>query len=187
MSDWFHGLPCAAQKAFANGMIFLKNFMTELSHRAAEFLHRVPGLLLTGLVMSVNTARNIIGQMILQIVSQIISAGIVGFILFKYRDRLKEFIGSVVQSAGSMVPEHWVDEEAIIDLVEEAAGIDTPSDSEVEAEEGEGKAGDSKRTGQSTKIVRESTPLLTDDKSKTTKVVKRVQIKRKVPAKEMGA
>lgn len=80
------------------------------------------------------SASNVAGQMIREIISQMIGTSLMGIIVYRYREELKDVIAAVVNTAGAAVPEDWLDEEALVDLIEDAAGIDTPSESEEDVE-----------------------------------------------------
>lgn len=80
------------------------------------------------------SAFDLAGTMTHEIISQMIGTSLMGLIIYRYRDQLKDIINDVVNAAGAAVPEHWIDEEALVDLIEDAAGIDTPSGSEEEEE-----------------------------------------------------
>lgn len=189
-SSWSQHLMNAVHTILNDLITTVKHFITELPQHAVMFMHHVPGLLLAAFIAFLSAAKNIIGHMILQIVSQLIGTAIIGIVLFRYRHKLKEVIASVVVSAGSMVPEDWVDEEAIIDLVEEAAGIDTPDVSEDEGEKGTAKP-NSIVANQSANTAEETTPLLgrenEEDSKLKTRVTKRVHVKRKVPVRAAAA
>eukprot|EP00177_Eucheuma_denticulatum_P001433 GFKZ01002583.1.p1 GENE.GFKZ01002583.1~~GFKZ01002583.1.p1 ORF type:complete len:228 (+),score=28.82 GFKZ01002583.1:573-1256(+) len=154
----FQYIVSIVQGQIQNMMTTANAFVLDIPQRLLTFIQSIPSLVLAGLVSFGHGALNVLAQMMVQIASQIIGSGIIGVFLYKYRHRLKEVIAAVVNAAGSVVPEDWVDEEKIIDLIEEAAGVNTPSGSEDEGGE---------RKTKEREDLSEDTPLLKNAESRS--------------------
>eukprot|EP00177_Eucheuma_denticulatum_P000409 GFKZ01000706.1.p1 GENE.GFKZ01000706.1~~GFKZ01000706.1.p1 ORF type:complete len:302 (+),score=31.13 GFKZ01000706.1:386-1291(+) len=88
------------------------------------FLQNLPNLLLASLLTHVKNGLIVLQQVVLQIISQTLSTGVIGAVMYQFRNRAKSFIASAVNALAKIFPEDWIDEEAIIELVEDATGIE---------------------------------------------------------------
>lgn len=120
--------------AATGAMENVQDFIVGIPHHVMQFLHNLPHLIISLIATLFLSGVHVLGEMMMQICSQIIGTGIIGVTLYAYRDQLKDIVANVVNTAGGMVPEDWVDEEMIIELVEDAVGIDTPDGSDAEDE-----------------------------------------------------
>lgn len=115
-----------AELTFSDGAAWTRDVIFSLLSAAWMYF-------LSFLATSFKTA----AQMVEQIVSQMIGTSLIGVIVYRYRDKFKDFISDIVNAAGAAVPEDWIDEEALVDIIEDAAGINTPIGSDEEGEERE--------------------------------------------------
>lgn len=88
------------------------------------FLHNLPNLLLASFLTHIKNGLIVVQQLVLQVISQTLSTGVIGAVMYQFRNRAKALIASAVNALGKIFPEDWIDEEAIIELVEEATGIE---------------------------------------------------------------
>lgn len=117
------------------------------------------GLLLSMLVGLIAAAFNgmakLAGQMMMQISSQIIGTSIVGAVVYRYKEEVKDLLDNFVTRAVEAIPGDFIDAEEIVDMIEDGLGIDTESEDE---SEGGGKGKSKGASGKSTPT--EETPLL---------------------------
>lgn len=99
----------------------------ELAAALAAWVTSLPSIALAIALVWARNTLVLIRQIVVHTVGQTVSTGILGALAYRYRAKMKTIMESTINTVGGMVPEDWVDEEKLIEMVSEAASLDEDS------------------------------------------------------------